>query len=123
MITIAVIEDNRSNMKLIKGILENAGYKTLTAIDAEEGMAMIREHLPDLVLMDIHLPGTDGLSATRMLKAESKTRHIPIIAVTARAMDGDLQGIMDAGCDGYASKPIRYKEVLALISEILERFE
>ncbi|OOZ43268.1 response regulator [Solemya velum gill symbiont] len=119
MTTIAIVEDNASNMKLIKGVLERAGYQILTMEDADSGIPIIREHLPDLVLMDIHMPGTDGLEATRLLKADSKTRHIPVIAVTARAMEGDREAILAAGCDGYTAKPIRYKEILDMIEQIL----
>ena len=120
MTTILVVEDNPSNMKLIIDVLQLAGYETLTAEDADAGIPLIREHLPDLVLLDIHLPGTDGIEATRLLKTDDKTRHIPIIAVTARAMDGDRESILAAGCDGYASKPIRYKELLLQIEQTLQ---
>jgi two-component system cell cycle response regulator DivK len=119
MTVIVIVEDNPSNMKLITGVLQRAGYQTLTAEDADIGIPLIREQLPDLILMDIHLPGTDGLEATRLLKKDNKTQHIPIIAVTARAMDGDREAILEAGCDAYTSKPIRYKELLAQIEEIL----
>jgi len=119
--TIAVVEDNPSNMKLIVGVLERAGHTVLAAEDADIGIPMIREQLPDLVLMDMHLPGTDGIQATRLLKANARTAHIPVIAITARAMEGDREGMLAAGCDGYASKPIRYKEVLALIDRLLKR--
>ncbi len=121
MTTIAVVEDNPSNMKLIVGVLERAGHTVLAAEDADIGIPMIREQLPDLVLMDMHLPGTDGIQATRLLKANARTAHIPVIAITARAMEGDREGMLAAGCDGYASKPIRYKEVLALIDRLLKR--
>ena len=119
MTTIAVVEDNASNMKLISGVLQRAGYVVLEAVDADSGIPLIREHKPDLVLMDIHLPGTDGLAATRLLKADPNTSHIPIVALTARAMEGDKETMLAAGCDGYASKPIRYKEVLNLIETML----
>jgi two-component system cell cycle response regulator DivK len=120
MTTIAIVEDNASNMKLIRGVLERAGYQTLTAEDADSGIPLIREQLPDLVLMDIHMPGIDGLEATRLLKLDPVTRHIPVIAVTARAMDGDRESILAAGCDGYTAKPIRYKEMLAMIERVLQ---
>ncbi len=121
MTTIAIVEDNASNMKLIRGVLERAGYQTLAAEDAEIGIPLIRDALPDLVLMDIHMPGMDGLEATRLLKRDEKTRHIPVIAVTARAMDGDRESTQEAGCDGYVSKPVRYKELLTLIEQLLAR--
>lgn len=119
MSTVMVVEDNPSNMKLITGILARAGYAAITATDADAGIPVIREHLPDLVLMDIHLPGTDGLTATRLLKADARTRHIPVIAVTARAMQGDGDAILAAGCDGYVTKPIAYRELLAVIADFL----
>lgn len=121
MSTIAIIEDNLSNMKLIKTVLEHAGYQTVSAENADKGIPLIRESLPDLILMDIHMPGTDGLMATRILKADSTTRHIPVIAVTARAMEGDRENILASGCDGYTSKPIRYKEMLNLIESIINK--
>jgi len=120
MQTIAIVEDNASNMKLIMGVLERAGYQILPATDADVAIPLIREHLPDLVLMDMHMPGTNGLEATRLLKNEKKTCHIPIVAVTARAMDGDRESILAAGCDAYTSKPIRYKELLVLIEQMLK---
>jgi len=119
MTLIAVVEDNPSNMKLMTSVLENAGYGILPAEDADVGIPLIREHLPDLVLMDMHLPGTDGMAATRLLKSDPRTAHIPVIAVTARAMDGDKEIFLAAGCDGYASKPIRYKELLGQIATTL----
>jgi len=120
MITIAVVEDNPSNMKLVTGVLHRAGYQILTAEDADAGIPLIRENLPDLVLMDIHLPGTDGLEATRLLKKDDRTRHIPVIAVTARAMEGDRELILEAGCDAYTSKPISYKDLLVQIEALLQ---
>jgi two-component system cell cycle response regulator DivK len=117
-ITIAVVEDNPSNMKLIVLILQRAGYAVLEACDADCGLAIIRERQPDLVLMDMHIPGTDGMEATRVLKQDTATRHIPVVALTARAMEGDRETMLAAGCDGYVSKPIRYQEVLALIEEL-----
>lgn len=121
MKTIAVLEDNPSNTKLIVGVLERSGYRVLAASNADIGIPIIREQLPDLVLMDIHMPGTDGLEATRRLKADEQTGAIPIIAVTAQAMEGDREAILAAGCDGYTAKPIRYKELLVLVEQFLGR--
>jgi two-component system, cell cycle response regulator DivK len=120
MKTIFIVEDQKANMKLIDGILKREGYKTIQAESADIGIPMIRQQLPDLILMDIHLPGTDGLTATRLLKKYKETCHIPIIAITARAMDGDKETILAAGCDAYAAKPIRYKEVLAMIETLIQ---
>jgi two-component system, cell cycle response regulator DivK len=119
MTTIFIVEDQSANMKLIKGVVTRDGYATLEAESADIAIPLIREQQPDLVLMDIHLPGTDGLTATRLLKQDKLTSHIPIIAVTAKAMEGDREMILAAGCDDYASKPIRYKELLKLIKDVL----
>jgi two-component system, cell cycle response regulator DivK len=117
--TIFVIEDQATNLKLIQGILARSGYNVRTAETADIGIPMIREEIPDLILMDIHLPGTDGLTATRLLKQDTLTKHVPIIAVTARAMEGDKEIILAAGCDDYAAKPIRYKQILSMIERHL----
>lgn len=123
MITIAVVEDNEFNMALVSDVLEHAGYRVLAFEDAESAIPAIREQLPDLILMDIHLPGTNGMQATQLLKGDDLTRHIPIIALTAHAMDGDRETMLAAGCDDYASKPIRYKQFLLLLEEVLARSE
>jgi two-component system, cell cycle response regulator DivK len=121
MATIFIVEDQATNMKLIQGILAREGYTTLQAESADIAIPMIKEYLPDLILMDIHMPGTDGLTATRLLKSDFETRDIPIIAITARVMEGDKEAIIEAGCEEYTAKPIRYKEVLMLIKEVLDR--
>ncbi len=95
-------------------------HEVLTAINAEDGIALAVAECPDLILMDIQLPGMDGLEATRQLKTQAQTADIKIIALTAFAMDGDKQRIVDAGCDGYISKPIRYRIFLADIVRFLE---
>lgn len=119
MITIAIVEDNEFNMALVSDVLQHAGYGILVFEDADSAIPVICEQLPDLVLMDIQLPGTDGMQATRLLKENGLTRHIPVIALTAHAMEGDRELMLAAGCDDYASKPIRYKEFLLLIEEVL----
>ncbi|MCR8922590.1 response regulator [Dasania sp. GY-MA-18] len=119
MTTIFVIEDQATNMKLITGILSRAGFNVKTATTADIGIPMIIENKPDLVLMDLHLPGTDGITATRILKNNESTKTIPIIALTAKAMEGDRESILEAGCDEYAAKPIRYKQLLELINNFL----
>jgi two-component system cell cycle response regulator DivK len=113
---VLIIEDNPANMRLAVFLLESAGHSVLGATDAEAGLTLAREEHPDLVLMDIQLPGIDGLEATRQLKADEATRAIPVIALTALAMKGDEERIRAAGCDGYIAKPIRYQEVLATIA-------
>lgn len=111
-----MIEDNPANMALGIFLLQQAGYAVLTAPDAETGLTMARDEQPDLILMDIQLPGMDGLAATAVLKGADATRAIPVIALTALAMKGDEERIRAAGCDGYIAKPIRYQEFIAAIA-------
>ncbi len=118
---ILIIEDNPANMKLSSDLLAKVGYEVLEAFDAETGIAMARDQAPDLILMDIQLPGMDGLTATRRLKGEHATMDIPIIALTAFAMKGDEEKMLASGCDGYIAKPIRYKEFLATVESFLAR--
>ncbi len=116
---VLVIEDNRVNMKLVDFLLKKAGYEVLQAFDAEQGIRLTREQLPNLVLMDIQLSGMDGLTATRILKADPCTAAIKIFALTALAMNGDERDILAAGCDGYISKPINYKDFLREVAWVL----
>src|SRR4051812_31742094 len=103
-------------MKLATFLLESAGHEVLPANDAEAGLALARSEQPSLILMDIQLPGMDGLQATALLKQDERTRSIPVIALTALAMKGDEERIRAAGCDGYIAKPLAYKEFLATIA-------
>ena len=119
MPTILVVEDNATNMKLSTFLLESADYTVLAAANAEIGLALAREGHPDLILMDIQLPGMDGLQATALLKAGEDTRDIPVIALTALAMKGDEERILAAGCDGYIAKPLDYKNFLAVVAQRL----
>lgn len=121
MATILIVEDNPTNMKLSSFLLESADYAVLTATSAEKGLTLAREKHPDLILMDIQLPGMDGLEATALLKAEDATRDIPVIALTALAMKGDEERILAAGCDGYIAKPLDYKDFLAVVAAALAR--
>ena len=121
MATILLVEDNPANMKLAIFLLEHAGYTVISATDAEGGLGLAREQHPDLILMDIQLPGMDGLAATELLKRDEATRAIPVIALTALAMKGDEARIRDAGCDAYIAKPMRYQEVLATVAAQLSR--
>jgi two-component system cell cycle response regulator DivK len=114
--TVLVIEDNPANMTLAVFLLRSAGHTVLSAVDAEAGLALARCHQPDLILMDIQLPGIDGLAATAQLKRDPATRAIPVIALTALAMKGDEERIRAAGCDGYIAKPMRYQEFLASVA-------
>lgn len=119
MASILIVEDNPANMKLAAFLLENAGHAVLQAVDAETALQLARAGAPDLILMDVQLPGMDGLEATRRLKADPATRAIKIVALTAFAMPGDEEKIHAAGCDGYIAKPIRYKEFLATVAALL----
>jgi two-component system cell cycle response regulator DivK len=113
---VLVVEDNPANMTLATFLLETAGHAVLSAKDAETGVSVARSEHPDLVLMDVQLPGMDGLQATALLKGDEATRSIPVIALTALAMKGDEERIRAAGCDGYIAKPMRYKEFLATVN-------
>jgi two-component system cell cycle response regulator DivK len=113
---VLIVEDNRANMKLAVFLLELAGHTVLSATDAEAGITVAREQQPNLILMDIQLPGMDGLEATAQLKRVDATRAIPVIALTALAMKGDQERILAAGCDGYIAKPIKYRELLAAVA-------
>lgn len=119
--TILIIEDNRANMKLATLLVRSAGHTALCAIDAEAGVTLARAEQPDLILMDIQLPGIDGLAATSLLKQDPATALIPIIALTAMAMRGDEQKTKDAGCDAYITKPLRYKELFEAIDALLAK--
>lgn len=103
---VLVIEDNETNLELATALLEAAGYSVLGASTAEEGIKIARNESPNLILMDISLPGMDGLTATRMLREDEKTHHIPVVALTAHAMRGDESKALSAGCVGYVAKPI-----------------
>lgn len=116
MAKVLIIEDNAANMKLATILLESAGHTVLSATDAEAGLTSARSEQPDLILMDIQLPGMDGLEATMLLKRDDATRAIPVIALTALAMKGDEERIRAAGCIGYIAKPMRYQEFLATIA-------
>ncbi|MEO5936841.1 MAG: response regulator [Terriglobales bacterium] len=121
MPTVLVVEDNAANMALAVFLLKSAGYTVLSATDAESGLTLAHDHQPQLILMDIQLPGMDGLEATALLKRGSATRLIPVIALTALAMKGDEERIRAAGCDGYIAKPMRYREFLTTIADQLAR--
>lgn len=119
MTKVLVIEDNAANMKLATLLLRNADHAVLCAADAETGVTMARAELPDLILMDVQLPGMDGLEATALLKNDPLTAAIPVIALTAMAMKEDREKIRSAGCDAYIVKPLRYAELYAAIDALL----
>ncbi len=115
MAKILIVEDNPANMKLALFLLERGGHTVLTAIDAAGGIIQARSELPDLILMDIRLPDMDGLQATRVLKADPRTSHIPVVALTAVPMEGDAERWRAAGCNGYIDKTLLYKELWTAI--------
>jgi two-component system cell cycle response regulator DivK len=121
MAKILIIEDNPANMELAVFILQSAGHTVLSATDAETGLSLARGGRPSLILMDIQLPGIDGLEAMSLLKRDDATRAIPVIALTALAMKGDEERIRAAGCDAYIAKPMRYTEFLATVATQLAR--
>ena len=116
MARVLIVEDNPANMKLATFLLESAGHTVLSATDAEAGLTLARGERPNLILMDIQLPGMDGLEATALLKRDDTTSAIPVIALTALAMKGDEERIRAAGCDGYVAKPMDYQDFLATIA-------
>jgi two-component system cell cycle response regulator DivK len=115
---ILIVEDNDKNLKLARDVLQYRGFRTLEAVTAADGIALAVEHRPDLVLMDIQLPDTDGISALRQLRTEEATREIPVIAFTASVMQADRQRLADAGFDGFLAKPIDVK----VFAEQVERY-
>ena len=121
MAKILVVEDNPTNITLAIFLLESAGHTVISAANAEAGLTLARDQQPNLILMDIQLPGMDGLQATALLKRDDATRAIPVIALTALAMKGDEERIRAAGCDGYIAKPMGYQEFLSTIAAQLAR--
>lgn len=116
---ILYVEDTENNRILIRRKLEMSGYEVMTAEDAEEGLRMAREQSPDLILMDMSLPGLDGWEATRRLKGKLETQSIPVIALTAHVMDGDREKALEAGCDDYDTKPFDFTRLLAKMKQLL----
>lgn len=119
MTVILIIEDNPRNLKLARDVLEHAGYGTLEATTAEHGLALARAHRPDLVLMDVQLPGMDGVQALERMRADPSTNAIPVVALTAFAMKEDRARFIAAGFDGYLEKPIRVREFPGQVAETL----
>jgi CheY-like chemotaxis protein len=117
--TILIVEDEPQNRKLFKDVLQYRGFAVLEARDGREGVSLARQHRPDLILMDIQMPIMDGISATRILKQDSVTQDIKVVALTANAMPGDREKILEAGCQDYISKPFRLHEFLEKIREYL----
>ncbi|MGH9462529.1 MAG: response regulator [Vicinamibacteria bacterium] len=116
--TVLLVEDNEDNLVVYRTILEHVGYKVIEARDGEEGVNQARKEMPDLILMDISIPKMDGWEATQRLKSDAATRGIPIIALTAHALEEDRQKAQQAGCDGYLAKPVEPRRVV----QEVERF-
>jgi two-component system cell cycle response regulator DivK len=121
--TVLVVEDNPVNMRLAHDILEALGYGVLQATDAEAGIALARDQRPDLILMDVSLPGMDGLAATSTLKQDPLTSAIPVVALTAHAMRGDAELASSAGADGYLTKPIDLRAFRETVARLIEKPE
>ena len=117
--TILVIEDHEDNRRIMRDLLTSAGYEVIEAVTGEEGVTAAETHRPDLILMDVQLPGLDGYEATRRIKANRGLQKVPIIIVTSYALSGDDVKAFEAGCDAYVSKPFSPRELLAKIREFL----
>jgi two-component system cell cycle response regulator DivK len=112
---VLVAEDNEKSMKLFRDVLEANGYRPLEARTGEQAVLLAGEHVPDLILMDVQLPGIDGIEALRRLRGLDRTRAVPVVALTAQAMAGDRARVLDAGFDGYISKPIDIVDLVAVV--------
>jgi two-component system, cell cycle response regulator DivK len=121
MSTVLIVEDNEKNMKLARDVLRAKGYQTLEAVTGEDGVRLAKQHLPNLVLMDIQLPGINGIDALKQLRADAKTARIPVIALTASVTPTDRSAISAAGFDAFVSKPINLKEFVETVKRFVER--
>jgi two-component system cell cycle response regulator DivK len=120
MNTVLIVEDNEKNMKLARDVLQAKGYATLEAVTGEEGVRLAREKVPDLVLMDIQLPGINGIEAFKQIRADAKTARIPVVALTASVTPTDRSQITAAGFDAFVSKPINLKEFVDTVKRLVE---
>jgi len=120
MSTVLIIEDNDKNMKLARDVLQNKGYKTLEAVTGEDGVRLAKENAPDLVLMDIQLPGINGIEAFRQIRADARTARIPVVALTASVTPTDRSAITAAGFDAFVGKPINLKEFLDTVKRLID---
>lgn len=118
---VMVVEDNEKNRKLMRVVLKSKGYAVIEAATGEEALNLLKNQKPDIILMDIQLPGIDGLTLIKQIKADAMTKEIPIIAVTAYAMKGDEQKILETGCDAYVSKPINTQELPLIIEKYIKK--
>ena len=119
--TILYIEDNEYNRKIVRQLLSRTSYRLIEAVDGESGVAQAQQELPDLILMDVQLPKMSGLDATRVLKADPRTGHIPIIVITSFALSGDREKASAAGATSYLAKPYSPRELLALVRQFLPK--
>ena len=117
--TVLVVEDNELNLELVEYLLEEAGYEVRRAMDAEQTRRALAHEVPDLILMDMQLPGTDGLTLVAGIRRDERTRRVPTIALTAHAMRGDRERFLEGGCDGYIAKPIDVGSFVGQIQEIV----
>ena len=120
MSTVLIIEDNDKNMKLARDVLQNKGYRTLEAVTGEDGVKLARDNIPDLVLMDIQLPGINGIEAFKQLRADPKTARIPVVALTASVTPTDRSQITAAGFDAFIGKPINLKEFVETVKRLVD---
>jgi len=116
---ILYIEDNEYNRKIVRQLVSHTPYQLLEAVDGESGVTVAQQELPDLILMDVQLPKMSGLDATRALKGDPRTRHIPIIVITSFALSGDREKAAEAGADSYLAKPYSPRELMALVRQYL----
>ena len=121
MAKILLVEDNEMNRDMLSRHLERRGYEVAQAVDGREGVEKAQGELPDLILMDMQLPELDGWEATRILKGDETTRHIPVLALTAHAMAGDREKALEAGCEDYDTKPVELKRLLGKIEALLPK--
>ena len=119
--TILIVEDQEDNRKILRDLLTSQGYRVIEAIDGQTGIQLARDHRPDLILMDIQLPGIDGYEATRQIKADENLRDTPLIVVTSYALSGDSQKAFAAGCDAYIAKPFSPRQMLSTVQEFLAK--
>jgi len=117
---ILIVEDNEKNLKLARDVLRFHGYRTVEAVDGESAVTMSVEHLPALILMDIQLPGIDGIVAMKQIRADPRTKHIPTVALTASVMSGDRERFDEAGFDGFIAKPIEVKNFPGQVQSYLD---
>ena len=117
--SILYVEDNEYNRKIVRQLLSRSSFRLIEAFDGEAGVALAQEQLPDLILMDVQLPKMSGLDATRLLQADPRTRHIPIVIITSFALSGDRERATEAGAVGYLAKPYSPRELLALVHNFL----